>query len=144
LLVALLTEEIASELRDAFSELKNPVKLVVFSQALADPVSEEVRRLVEELAALDERLSVESANFVLDKERALGLGIERIPAIAILGEDKDYGVRFYGTPAGYEFGSLVDAVLDVSAGTSQLSEGTKTALSALERDVRVRVFSTPT
>jgi alkyl hydroperoxide reductase subunit AhpF len=144
LLVALLTEEIASELRDAFSELKNPVRLVVFSQALADPVSEEVRRLVEELAALDERLSVESANFVLDKERALGLGIERIPAIAILGEDKDYGVRFYGTPAGYEFGSLVDAVLDVSAGTSQLSEGTKTALSALERDVRVRVFSTPT
>ena len=142
--MALLNDEIASELREAFSGLRNPVRLAVFSQALADPVSEEVRRLVEEVAALDPRLSAESANFVLDKERVLALGIERVPAIAILGETEDYGVRFYGTPAGYEFGSLIDAILDVSAGESQLSEETKAALAALDRDVRVRVFSTPT
>ena len=142
--MALLNDEIASELREAFSGLRNPVRLAVFSQALADPVSEEVRRLVEEVAALDPRLSAESANFVLDKERALALGIERVPAIAILGETEDYGVRFYGTPAGYEFGSLIDAILDVSAGASQLSEETKAELAALDRDVRVRVFSTPT
>jgi len=142
--VALINEEIAAELRETFAALTNPVRLAVFSQALADPVSEEVRRLVEELAALDPRLSAESSNFVLDKERVESLGIERIPAIAVLGDEKDYGVRFYGTPAGYEFGSLIDAILDVSAGASQLSEGTKTALAALDRDVRVRVFSTPT
>lgn len=142
--MALINDEIAAELRETFGALKDPVRLAVFSQALADPVSEEVRRLVEELAALDSRLRAESANFVLDKERVETLGIERIPAIAVLGDDKDYGVRFYGTPAGYEFGSLIDAILDVSAGASQLSEGTKTALAALDRDVRVRVFSTPT
>jgi alkyl hydroperoxide reductase subunit AhpF len=142
--VALINDEIAAELRETFAGLTNPVRLAVFSQALADPVSEEVRRLVEELAALDPRLGAESVNFVLDKERADALGIERIPAIAVLGEDRDYGVRFYGTPAGYEFGSLIDAILDVSAGASQLSEETKTALAALDRDVRVRVFSTPT
>ena len=142
--MALINDEIAAELRDAFAALKDPVRLAVFSQALADPASEEVRRLVEELAALDPRLSTESLNFVLDKERAETLGIERIPAIAVLGDAKDYGVRFYGTPAGYEFGSLIDAILDVSAGASRLSEETKTALAALDRDVRVRVFSTPT
>jgi alkyl hydroperoxide reductase subunit AhpF len=142
--VALINDEIAAELRETFAALKDPVRLVVFSQALADPVSEEVRRLVEELAALDPRLRAESANFVLDKERVETLGIERIPAIAVVGDDKDHGVRFYGTPAGYEFGSLIDAILDVSAGASRLSEETKTALAALDRDVRVRVFSTPT
>jgi alkyl hydroperoxide reductase subunit AhpF len=142
--VALINDEIAAELREAFAALKDPVRLAVFSQALADPASEEVRRLVEELAALDPRLRAEAANFVLDKERVETLGIERIPAIAVLGDAKDYGVRFYGTPAGYEFGSLIDAILDVSAGASQLSEETKTALATLDRDVRVRVFSTPT
>ena len=142
--MALINDEIAAELREAFAALKDPVRLAVFSQALADPASEEVRRLVEELAALDPRLRAESANFVLDKERVEALGIERIPAIAVLGDARDYGVRFYGTPAGYEFGSLIDAILDVSAGASQLSEETKTALAALDRDVRVRVFSTPT
>ena len=142
--MSLLTEEVTAELREAFGGLVNPVRLVVFSQALAEPVSEEVRRLVEELAALDPRLSAESRNFVLDQERVAELGIERIPAIAVLGEQVDHGVRLYGLPTGYEFGSLVEAILDVSRGTSGLSEETRTALAALDRDVRLRVFSTPT
>jgi len=142
--MALLTEEVTADLRSAFAQLENPVRLVVFSQALADPVSEEVRRLVEELAAIDPRLTVEPRNFVLDQPRVDELGIERIPAIAVLGEPSDYGVRLYGLPTGYEFGSLVDSILDVSRGTSGLAEATKRALAELERDVRVRVFSTPT
>src|SRR4029453_64500 len=104
--MALLSDEIAGELREAFSGLVNPVKLAVASQALADPVSEEVHRLVEELAALHEKLTAEPVNFVLDQERVAALGIERTPAIALLGE-QDYGVRFYGPPARHQFGALV-------------------------------------
>jgi len=140
----LLPEEVTAELREAFTQLVNPVRLAVFSQALAEPVSEEVRRLVEEIAGLDARLSVESRNFVLDQERVAELGIERIPAIAVLGADTDYGVRLYGLPTGYEFGSLIEAILDVSRGTSGLSAETRAALAALEQDLRLRVFSTPT
>ena len=140
----LLSDEVTAELREAFAGLVNPVRLAVFSQALAEPVSEEVRRLVEELAALDPRLSAESRNFVLDQERVQELGIERIPAIAVLGEATDHGLRLYGLPTGYEFGSLVEAILDVSRGTSGLSEETRAALAGLEADVRLRVFSTPT
>ena len=120
------------------------MRLAVFSQALADPHSEQVKRLVEELAALDPKLSAESYNFVLDKEKAEALGIRRIPAIAILGAEKDYGIRSYGMPSGYEFGSLVDAILDVSQGESMLSAETKQALVALEKNVHLQVFSTPT
>lgn len=140
----LLGEEVTADLREAFAGLVNPVRLAVFSQALAEPVSEQVKELVVELAALDSRLSVEPANFVLDQERVAELGIERIPAIAVLGAEQDYGVRLYGLPSGYEFGSLVEAILDVSRGTSGLSEATREALAGLEADVRLRVFSTPT
>ena len=140
----LLDEGTCAELCEAFEQLVSPVRLVVFSQALGDPSSEEVRRIVEELGALDSRISVESRNFVLDTERVAELGIERIPAIAVLGADKDYGVRFYGLPTGYEFGSLVEAILDVSTGASGLAPETREALAGLENDVRIRVFSTPT
>lgn len=142
--MALIDDATAAQLRDAFSHLASPVKLVVFSQALADPISEEVRALVEEVAALDSRLSAEPRNFVVDAERALDLGIERIPAIAVLGAEKDYGVRFYGLPSGYEFGSLVELILDVSSGRSGLGDATRRALAGLDRDVHIRVFSTPT
>jgi alkyl hydroperoxide reductase subunit AhpF len=142
--MSLLTEELGSELREAFSGLVEPVRLVVFSQALVDPLSEEVRRLVEELAALDDKLTAEPVNFVLQAERARALDVDRTPAIAILRAGTDFGVRFYGAPAGYEFGSLIEAILDVSRGDSGLSDETRGALASLERDVRVRVFSTPT
>ena len=142
--MALITEEVAGKLKTEFERLVNPVRLVVFSQALADPESEQVRRLVEELAALDDRLSAESWNFVLDKEKVEALGITRIPAIAVLGAEKDYGIRMYGLPSGYEFGSLIDAIMDVSSGDSGLSAPTREALAAIDRPVHVQVFSTPT
>jgi alkyl hydroperoxide reductase subunit AhpF len=142
--MALLDDEVQTQLKEEFAKLVNPVRLVVFSQALADPASEDVRRLVEELAALDSHLSVEPVNFVLDGARAEALGVTRTPAVAILGADKDYGIRFYGSPSGYEFGTLVDAILDVSRGESGLSPETKQALAALERPVHLQVFSTPT
>jgi alkyl hydroperoxide reductase subunit AhpF len=142
--MALISDEVAQQLRQEFEGLHNPVRLLVFSQALADPGSEQVKRLVEELAALDERITVESHNFVTDTEQVAALGIQRTPAIAVLGAEKDYGVRLYGLPSGYEFGSLIDSILMVSAGESGLSDETKAALAAIERPVHVQVFSTPT
>jgi alkyl hydroperoxide reductase subunit AhpF len=142
--MALINDDVAAQLKEEFGRLVHPVRLAVFSQALADPESEQVRRLVEELGALDDRLTVESYNFVLDTEKVKALGIARTPAVAVLGADKDYGVRFYGVPAGYEFGTLVDAILDVSSGESGLSEPTKAALAALASPVHIQVFSTPT
>jgi alkyl hydroperoxide reductase subunit AhpF len=142
--MALIDDETAAQLKEEFAKLVNPVRLLVFSQALADPESEQVRRVVEEMAALDPKLSAESYNFVLDNEKAESLGIARIPAVAILGADKDYGIRFYGLPSGYEFGSLVDAILDVSSGDSGLADDTKKVLQDLARPVHIQVFSTPT
>jgi len=93
---------------------------------------------------VDPRLSAESYNFVLDKEKVEALGIQRSPAIAVMGADKDYGIRMYGLPSGYEFGTLVEAILDVSSGDSGLSEPTRTALKEIAKPVHVQVFSTPT
>lgn len=142
--MALLTEEVATQLREEFRALKDPVRIVVFSQALADPASEQVAHMAEELAELEPRLKVEAANFVLDTDKVEALGIKRTPAVAVMGESKDYGIRLYGLPTGYEFGTFIDAILDVSRGSSQLAEETKAALAALEKPVHIQVFSTPT
>ncbi len=142
--MTLLNEDVTLQLQEEFAKLVNPVRLAVAFQTLEDPESEQVKRLVEELAALDPKLSAEPLNFVLDKERCLALGLTRTPAVAILGADKDYGVRFYGLPTGYEFGSLVDAILLVSSGESGLSDETKLALKDVDKAIHIQVFSTPT
>ena len=142
--MALITDDVAAQLREEFAKLKDPVRLAVFSQALADPESEQVKRLVEELAAIDPRITAESYNFVLDTAKVEELKIQRIPAIAVLGAEKDHGIRMYGLPSGYEFGTLVDAILDVSSGDSGLAEATRAALKEIAQPVHLQVFSTPT
>jgi alkyl hydroperoxide reductase subunit AhpF len=99
---------------------------------------------MEELAALEPRIGVESHNFVLDTERVQQLGMRRTPGIAIMGAQKDYGVRFYGLPSGYEFGTLIEAILDVGAGESGLSAETRASLAQVTRPLHLQVFSTPT
>jgi alkyl hydroperoxide reductase subunit AhpF len=142
--MAVIDEALAAELRKAFAGLSGPVRLLAFAQAEDSPVSEQVQSLVAELALLDEHLSCETLHLAIDGERAALLGIERVPAVAVLGGTMDFGVRFYGVPGGYEFGTLVDAVVDVSRGDSGLAADTRAALSSLDREVRIRVFSTPT
>ena len=147
--MALIDEQIAGQLRQELAQLEQPVRLAVAFQTLADPESEEVRRLVEELCGLDPRLRYEPVNFVLDQARVAALGFKRTPAIAVLqepveGQERDFGLRLYGLPSGYEFGSLIEAILDASHGQPQLQPATLAALQALPAPVHLQVFSTPT
>ena len=147
--MGLIDEQMAEQLREELAHLEQPVRLAVAFQSLADPESEEVRRLVEELCALAPKLRYEPVNFVLDTARVAALGFKRTPAIAVLqepdqGSERDFGLRLYGLPSGYEFGSLIEAILDASHGQSQLQPATLAALQALPAPVHLQVFSTPT
>lgn len=69
--------------------------------------------------------------------------MDKVPAIVVM-DERDYGIRFYGIPAGYEFGFLINAVISVSKGESLLSEASKAKLEGLSKPVHVQVFVTPT
>src|SRR5690606_5802793 len=104
---------------------------------------EQTVALAQELAELSDKITVEVVNFHSDKARVEEYGIARIPAIAVIGA-KDYGVRFYGIPAGYEFGTLLEDIMDVSRGRTDLSEKTLERLARLDSPVHIQVFVTPT
>ena len=53
-------------------------------------------------------------------------------------------VRFYGTPAGYEFSSLLTGIIDNGRDEETLSKGTMEFLDGLDRDLHIKVFVTPT
>jgi glutaredoxin-like protein len=141
--MALLNEKIRKEIRKALADVANPVTLKVFSQAFECQYCQETRELAEEVAALSGKLSVEVYDLVEDKAVADSLGIDKIPAIAIVGA-KDYGVRLYGIPSGYEFGSFIEDIKLVSAGESGLAPATRQAVARLKDPVHIQVFVTPT
>ena len=131
--------------QDRLAKLVRPVKAVMFTQEMECQFCRETRALVEELAGLTDKLKVEVRDFVKDAEEARRLGVDKIPAIALLGEgDRDYGVRFYGIPAGYEFVSLLESLELVSKGDSGLAVVTREKLKQLARPLALQVFVTPT
>lgn len=141
--MAMIGEKDRETIRQWFQRLQDPVRLVVFTQDFECEYCKETRELAEEIASLDERLSVEVHDFVTDAAEAERYGIDKIPAIAIVGT-RDYGVRYYGFPGGYEFTTLVEDIIDVSRGEHGLSEKTVAELARLDRPVHVQVFVTPT
>lgn len=66
-------------------------------------------------------------------------------ALAVLGgKGEDYGIRFFGIPAGYEFASLLESLEMVARGDSGLDAATREKLKALPSPVSLQVFVTPT
>ena len=123
--------------------MKDDVRLVMFTQEVECEFCKETREIVQLLSSLSGKIKVEVYDFVADAERARELRVDKIPAIVPLGK-RDYGIRFYGMPSGYEFMSLVDAIIDVSTGTADLSERTKQAIKAISQPIHIQVFVTPT
>jgi alkyl hydroperoxide reductase subunit AhpF len=143
--MSFLNERDQAAVRKEFEKLAGPVKLVVFSQSLeAAELCRQNEELVREVAALaPDTITVEALNLAIDRERAAAYGVERVPATVVEGA-RDYGIRFLGIPAGYEFSNLIDSMIAVSSGTAALSAETQRALADLTEAVDIKVFSTPT
>jgi glutaredoxin-like protein len=148
--VAILDEKIREQLKEMFKELKDPVSLVVFTQdslismpGLECETCKDNRLLMEEVAALSDKINVEVFDYVKDKQKVDEYRIDKIPATAIQG-DKDRGIRIYGLPAGYEFPTLLSAIKMVSAADTGLTDASRTSLKAITQPTHIQVFVTLT
>jgi alkyl hydroperoxide reductase subunit AhpF len=124
------------------------VHLVFFTQTLECETCLQTRQILDELPLLSDRISIDEVNFVLEKDKAQKYAVDRVPAIALAyddtGQTQDTRIRFLGTPAGYEFISLIQAVLLAGGRASSLKAETLTRLAAVDKPVTMQVFTTPT
>nr|MDK2850417.1 hypothetical protein [Candidatus Cloacimonadota bacterium] len=139
----ILNEAVLADTKKALQNMKKEVRLILFTQAFECNYCAETHQLLEDLISVNKLLKLEVHNFESDKDAVKSYGIDKIPAIAVIGE-KDYGIRFYGMPAGYEFSSLLSAILMVSTGIHHLSDNAAAFLNTLQKDIHLQVFVTPT
>ena len=143
--MALLSDQDRQVVRTHLGALAHDVTLLLFTQSIGGPETGLIaKQILDELAGLSDRLTVEEVNFVLEKDRAATYGVDRIPAIVVLRDGEDTRMRFYGAPAGYEFMSLVEAVILAGGDDSGLSPGSKTLIAGVSGPLNMEVFVTPT
>lgn len=148
--MALIGNEDAAQIRAHFeASLTGDVRLtLVAPSALAPPAQDwtpQIRGLLEEVAALSPKLSVEYLDHPTEEQRAaLGLGSDDAGPITVVSGAAKGKVRYLGAPAGHEFPNLVHRIVDVSRGSADLSEASRAALARIARPVHIKVFFTPT
>jgi len=145
--MSLLRDEDRRQIRKEFEALTAPVKLIVFTQEHECQYCAETRQIAEEVATLSDRIELEVYDLLADEEKAAAYGIDKLPALIVMrggDEPKDYGIRFFGIPSGYEFGTLIEDIRMVSSGDSGLSEATRRQVAELQAPVHFQVFVTPT
>ena len=141
----LMASETQQQVRKVLAAVQSPVTLKMFTQDFECGYCKETRQIAEEVAELSDLVSVEVHDFLADADLAKSLGVDKIPAIVVLGEGgRDYGIRFFGIPSGYEFTSLLEAIVLVGTGDVELQDSTRKFLDALQTPLHLQVFVTPT
>ena len=147
--MSLLSAADQDHLREAFAQLTRSVHLIFFTQTFGCETCAETRRILDELPPLSDKIHIDEVNNVLEPDRAKSYGIDRAPAIVLAYEDPsgaviDTRIRFLGAPSGYEFISLVQAVLLVGGRPSSLTAEQRQRLAGVATPVTMQVFTTPT
>jgi alkyl hydroperoxide reductase subunit AhpF len=147
--MSLLSTADQDKLREAFSEMNSAVKIVFFTQTLGCETCLQTRQIIDELPPLTDKVTIEEVNLVLDVDRAKAFNVERAPTLVLVGVDAqgvehDSRIRFVGTPAGYEFVSLVQAVLLVGGREPNMSPENRAKLATVQEPITIQVYTTPT
>jgi alkyl hydroperoxide reductase subunit AhpF len=144
----LLNEQVISQIKQAFAQLKEPVQLLFFGSRENCDYCAETRQLLEELATVDEKLGVSAYDLQDDADVAARFNVNKAPVIVIAAKDGDqvidFGIQYAGIPSGHEFGVLINDILLVSGRDSGLSEAVRDFLQHLEKPLHLQVFVTPT
>lgn len=144
--MALLSDPDRETVRARLASIQRPVTLLFFTQTIGAPESVYLtKRVLDEVASLNEKLTVEEVNLVLDRERAAHFGIDQVPSIVLLRDGQDTRIRFLGAPAGYEFMALVEALVLAGTDDSGLTASSRVLVAEhVTAPLEIRVFVTPT
>ncbi len=147
--VKLLNLDLTEQVKELFeTQLIHPVTLLYFYSSEICDSCDETGHLLEEITSLSDKLHLVSHDIKTDLAQAQRYKVDLTPGLVVAaGEDDDlvdYGIRFAGMPSGYEFGSLIQAIILVSRGESGLKPSVRSQLKELNKPVHLQVFVTPT
>jgi glutaredoxin-like protein len=146
--MAYLDQKTAQKVQELLAPIGYDVEMVVFTTALQLPGREtghqaETVELLREVAQLNPQLRLIQES--LGSEKAQALGIDRAPTTLLRegGSARD-NLRFLGLPSGYEFSTLIEALVMLGTGESGLSDQLQRELSAIAGPLTLQTFVTPT
>ena len=124
-----LTAEQREQLAGVFARMERP--LILKAEPDSRPVSEDLRRMLMELAALTDKLTVEWTPPSDGPER---------PCVRVLRADgTDTGIAFHGVPGGHEFNSFVVGLYNAAGPGQSIDPALAEAIAAIDRPLDLQI-----
>jgi thioredoxin reductase (NADPH) len=137
----LISENSRKILKEDFSQLKEPVNIIVFYDDKENkPFNEFSRELLKELSEISGKIRPKFEQ--IGGELSGKYNVSRTPTLLI--EPEKYRIRITGAPAGEETRTLMISLLMASTGGTILSDGGRKRLTELKEPRNIKVFVSPT
>lgn len=144
----LLNDDITQQIREVFNGLQHSVQIMYFGSEQDCEYCEDTHKLVEEVSALSDKISLSRHDLYEDVDLAKIYNVDKAPSLVIAAREgdqiTDFGMRLAGIPSGHEFTSLIQDIMIVSNRDSGLNPQTRAFLKDLDKPVTLQVFVTPT
>ena len=143
--MSLLSAQDEQVLKQHLSAIEKSVTLLLFTQTIGGSEAGGVaKQVLDEVAGLNDKLTVVEKNFVLDSDDRAKYGIDKSPAIVVLSDGVDTRMRMFGAPTGYEFVGLIEGILIAATAQDDLEDETLKLLATVNKPTTIQVSSTMT
>src|SRR5262245_26506875 len=130
-------------IEERLRDLPSLITILYYTPDVPSAATRAERELLEEIARSAKGIELRVLAERWDAEREARVGIARTPAIVLLGA-RDYGLRYYGVPDGYELDTFLSIVRAVAEGRSGLAAGSVARLRAVATPLHLEVLHAPT
>lgn len=137
-----IPEEIKEQVKKELSGISKKVTLKVFTDDKNCDYCKDTLELTRAVAELSDLVSVVEYKKSVSAAEIEQYNVEMTPAILVHSEEKDWPIRFYGIPSGYEFSSLIESIHFAGTGTVDLPADVVTKLKAINKPVSIKSFVT--
>ncbi|MBA4389206.1 MAG: glutaredoxin [Verrucomicrobia bacterium] len=138
----MLKDSDKKKLNQMLGELPNDVTLVIFTREDCEYCKISLK-LLEEIAGVNPKIKLEVHDAEKEKSLADKYRVDKLPAMIMRGA-RDYNIRFFGVPSGYELVTLLQDISDVSRNDPKLPPEVVAKLKELTKPVHIEVLVTPT
>lgn len=138
-----IDESTRKRIADVFKSLRSPVKIYLFTTTMHCLQCNEAEEIINIVDSISPLISVEKCTCDVNSPQARRFRIDKHPAIVIHGE-KEFNIRYFGLPVGYEFGVIVNDIVVASTGMVKLPPYVVDLVKGINTPIHIQVFVTPT
>lgn len=133
--------ESVGKIKDMFKQMRDPVKLVVFTdKEEMCPACNETLAILESIMQYTDKIILQEISLISEKEEAAKHGVTRAPTIIF----EDFGIKYTGAPIGLETAPFIQTILMASTGETPHGPLVSKKLEKIKQEGSLIVIVTPT